>query len=297
MIVDVHMHAHSEGVSDPAMFDPDRYLATRGGAERSIIIGMKFRLMGSNIPNDHVAEMAGRYPDKFAGFCCVDPYDRDAIADLERSVTTLGLIGLKLSPIYQGFYPHEPRFFPLYRKALDLGVPVAFHTSSQLQARAARTIHGDLRYIDEVALEFPDLRIIVCHLGYTHYRETINLVKKHPNVYTDCSKIANLAGMDHWITDRLGAKRSPIHHPYHHWVEPFLYNYSMPGDQDKILFASDFPGATAENTLSALEALPALCRGMGLPPIPLEPIHRVMHENWQRLFKINGAGNLVPLGW
>ena len=298
MIVDVHMHAHDKGVSDPTLFEPERYLGTRGDTDLSIIIGMKFNT-GSNIPNDHVREMMDRYPGKFAGFCCVRPNDPEALQDLERSVTRLGLIGLKLSPIYQGFYPHDPKVFPIYRKALELGIPVAFHTADQIAVRGARLICGDLKYIDEVAIEFPDLRIIVCHLGYTRYCETIDLVKKHPNVYTDCSKICNLAGLDTWMTDRMAgpANRASVHYPFHHWVEPLLYNFSSPGDQDKILFASDFPGATAASTLQGLRDLPEIMRGMRLPPIPTRKIENIIQENWRRVFKLNAQGTLVPATW
>ncbi len=79
--------------------------------------------------NDYVAGIVRAYPGQFIGFATVDPHKgKSAVLELERSVTELGLRGLKLHPIHQAFMPNDPRFYPLYRMCSDLGVPALFHT-------------------------------------------------------------------------------------------------------------------------------------------------------------------------
>ena len=79
--------------------------------------------------NDYVAGIVRGHPEQFIGFASVDPWKgKAAVLELERSVNELGLKGLKLHPVHQSFFPNDPRFYPLYEKAAELGVPVLFHS-------------------------------------------------------------------------------------------------------------------------------------------------------------------------
>ena len=132
--------------------------------------------------NDYVSDIVKKYPDQFVGFSTVDPWKgKLAVLELERSVTKLGLRGLKLHPIHQAFFPNDPNFYPLYRKCVELDVPVLFHTGF---AAAGAGYPGGagfkLKYsapipgIDDIAADFPDLTIIMAHpswpwtVSYTH---------------------------------------------------------------------------------------------------------------------------------
>ncbi|MBB6736033.1 amidohydrolase family protein, partial [Cohnella zeiphila] len=77
--------------------------------------------------DEYVAAYVSRHPSKLFGFASVDPHDPDAPRKLERSVRELGLVGLKLAPIYQNFYPDDQPYFPLYAKAAELGIPILWH--------------------------------------------------------------------------------------------------------------------------------------------------------------------------
>ncbi len=298
MIVDTHMHIHTAHINpgEQEMFGFDRYMNGKGPVDVSIIFGMQFNIPGRHIPNDHIAEVVAMRPKELAGFCSVFPHDDNAVSEIERSVKQLGLIGLKLHPLYQAFYPNDRRYFPLYKKCLDLGIPVAFHTAHTV-SRQARLVYGDVLLLDDVAIEFPDLKIIICHMGYTQYINTINLIKKHPNVFTDCSNFGHLAGFDTWLTDHFGIQKPAVHYPYFHLVEPFLYNFSTPGEQHKILFGTDFPNIGGEKALKVLEELPAIMKQMGLPPIPKPCTDRIVHENWKQVFKIDSQRRLIPAAW
>ena len=79
--------------------------------------------------NDYVAALVEGHPEQFMGFATVDPWkDRWAVNELERAVKELGLRGLKLHPIHQAFFPGDPRFYPLYEKCAELGVPLLLHS-------------------------------------------------------------------------------------------------------------------------------------------------------------------------
>ena len=79
--------------------------------------------------NDYVASIVAEFPGQFIGFATVDPWKGDAaVTELGRSVEELGLKGLKLHPMHQAFFPNDTRFYPLYERCSELGVPVLFHT-------------------------------------------------------------------------------------------------------------------------------------------------------------------------
>ena len=121
--------------------------------------------------NDYVADIVRKYPEQFIGFATVDPWKgKAAVLEVERSVTELGLKGLKLHPIHQAFFPNDTRFYPLYQKCADLGAPVLLHSGfgaagagmpggGGLKLKYAAPIPG----IDDIAADFPDLTIIMAH--------------------------------------------------------------------------------------------------------------------------------------
>ena len=124
--------------------------------------------------NDYTADIVERYPDRFMGFASVDPHKgKAAVNEMERSVKDLGLRGLKLHPISQAFFPNDTRFYPLWEKCADLGVPVLFH-SGQTAVGAGLPGGGGLKikyaqpiHMDDVAADFPELNIIMAHPSRT----------------------------------------------------------------------------------------------------------------------------------
>lgn len=146
-------------------------------------------------PNDYVADVVKRYPDRFFGFATVDPRKgKTAVDELERVVTDLGLIGLKLHPIHMAFFPDDPEFEPLFATAERLGIPVLIHTG--YAAAGAGTPGGGgfklaysrpIPHIDNVAADHPDLKIIMAHPAWPWIDEQIAVALHKPNVYIDLS--------------------------------------------------------------------------------------------------------------
>ena len=208
--------------------------------------------------NDYVAEIVGKYHDRFIGFASVDPWKGEAaVQELERSITDLGLKGLKLHPIHQAFFPNDTRFYPLYQACSELGAPVLFHTGfaaagagmpggGGLKLKYAAPIPG----IDDVAADFPDLTIIMAHPSWPWVEEQIAVALHKPNVFLDLSG---------W---------SPK------YIPEILIREASTRLSDKVLFGSDFPYLSPDRWLREFNGLPV--RDEVRPKILLENARRVL---------------------
>ncbi|MBM7367032.1 putative TIM-barrel fold metal-dependent hydrolase [Gordonia hydrophobica] len=139
------------------------------------------------ISNDEVAEWIAAHPDRFAGLACVDlDKPMQAVRELRRTVTELGFKGLRVVPWLWQAPPTDRRYYPLYAACVDLGVPFftqVGHTGPLRPSETGRPIP----YIDQVALDFPELSIVCGHIGYPWTEEMIAVARKHENVYIDTS--------------------------------------------------------------------------------------------------------------
>ena len=146
-------------------------------------------------PNDYVAQIVDSYPDVFIGFCSVDPRKgKAAVEELERSVLSLGLRGLKLHPIHQAFFPDDPAFIPLFAKAEELGIPVLMHSGYAAAGANAPGGGGfELAYsrpiphVDSLAARHPDLTIIMAHPAWPWIQEQVAVALHKSNVFIDLS--------------------------------------------------------------------------------------------------------------
>jgi len=189
--------------------------------------------------NDYVANIVSVYPDQFVGFATIDPWAGNAAVDeLERSVTELGLLGLKLHPIHQGFPPSDEQFYGIYEKCSKLGIPIIFHTGF---AAAGAGVPGGaglkLKYsapiphIDDIAADFPELNIIMAHPAWPWIDEQIAVALHKSNVYIDLSG---------W---------SPKYIPSQ------LIREANSRLQDKVMFGSDFPYLKPDRWLAEFNKL------------------------------------------
>lgn len=160
------------GIDKACIFTVDYGLAT---GEPDVSIEEQNRL---------IAEAARRFPDRLLSFFTVDPRRDGALDMFRRAVEDLGMRGLKLHPT-SGYHPYDPVVYPLYEQCMEYGLPVLFHTGTQpapLKFRFARPI-----YIDDVAADFPDLPIIMAHVGHHLWEEALAVASVKPNTYVDIS--------------------------------------------------------------------------------------------------------------
>lgn len=144
--------------------------------------------------NDYIAEIVEKYPDRFIGFASVDPHKgRLAEKELERAVKDLSLKGLKFQQSVQEFYPNDKKFYPLYSKAEELKIPVVFHMGATgigsgipggggFRLKYTRPI-----YVDDVAVDFPELTIVCAHPAWPWHDEALAIALHKSNVYIDLS--------------------------------------------------------------------------------------------------------------
>jgi len=273
MIVDCHTHVweYPQHLSDYWLTEFDRIWGKGKGIEvavdledhwramegvsRAIVLAFRSRALGVDVPNTYVAEYVNKHPEKLIGFACVDPNDADAPEELEYCIKELGLKGLKLAPIYQHFDPLDEKFYPLYQKAQDLQIPILWHQGTTFLSNAPLKYASPV-LLDEIAQRFPQLKMIIAHLGHPWFNEAVVVIRKHPNLYADISGVANRPWQG-----------------YQALVTAVEY-----GVADKLLFASDYPFSTPRETQEALRRINERVRGTNLPKVPEEVIEGIIHR-------------------
>jgi predicted TIM-barrel fold metal-dependent hydrolase len=183
---------------------------------------------GVLIGNDEVAAFIAAHPTRLRGLCAVDlRHPVRAVRELRRCVKDLGFIGLRVLPWLWGWPPNDRRYYPLYAECVELGVPFCTqvgHTGPMRTSETGRPIP----YLDDVALDFPDLVIVAGHIGYPWTEEMIALARKYPNVYIDTSAYT--------------ARRYP----------PELVRYLQRDGRRKVMFGSNYPMILPQKALEHL---------------------------------------------
>jgi uncharacterized protein len=157
------------------------------GIERSLITGFdEYGSVGETfIPNALVAPLAEKYPDRFIPFAGADVLaGMRAVKDFEHWIKDRGFKGLSLRPFMIGLPADDRRYYPLYAKCAELGVPVSIHTSANWTTMKDNDL-GHPRHIGTVAADFPELTIIMSHAGYPWVLEACLLCWKHERVYLE----------------------------------------------------------------------------------------------------------------
>ncbi len=186
---------------------------------------------GALITNDEVAAWVKERPDVLVGVAAVDlARPMDAVRELRRAVKQLGMRALRLLPWLWSLPPNDCRYYPLYAECIELGIPFCLqvgHAGPLMPSEPGRPIP----YLDEVALDFPELVIVGGHIGYPWTDEMIALATKYDNVYID--------------TSAYKAKRYP----------PQLREYMKAHGRKKVLFGSNFPMLTPLDCLAGIDDL------------------------------------------
>jgi hypothetical protein len=289
LIVDVHTHTPQFKEAVPAdqivinrLWRPDRavqatyawsdYLAAQAPAEKSIVFGIAWqpghmadnlsgqgagdtRWYGGNV-NDATATFVRAYPERLIGFMSIHPYDAGCLAEFERCRTDLGLRGVKLAANYQNFDPLEPRALAIYERAQKFGLPILFHQGTSPVREAPIRLAYPL-LMDEIAIRYPDLKIIMAHMGHPWQAETCVVIRKHPNVYADIS--------------------GNFYRPFSFWEQ--LVKAAEWNVLHKLLLGSDYPITTIAETIQALRQVNQIVEGTLLPRVPAETIEAMIQRN------------------
>lgn len=281
--IDVHVHIHDararalQGPDAQRRFEDQaryfkreaRYLSVEEQAEQYRGRDMMAILVNGNdesntgrtpLPNDFVAETVATYPDVFMGMGAIDPWQGELARREIRRIKELGLHGIgELNPARQLFYPNDIRFYPLWEEAQAQGLPVLFH--SGYAAAGSGTPGGGgvkLKYcqpmfLDDVAADFPDLKIICAHPSWPWTGESLAIARHKPNFYIDLSG---------WAPKYFPAELVQ------------QVNSMIP---DKALFGSDAPSLPLDRWLREFEEL----------PIKPDVRSKIMLDNAKKLFALD----------
>jgi predicted TIM-barrel fold metal-dependent hydrolase len=186
---------------------------------------------GPLLGNDEVARCVAAHPARFAGMAAVDlRRPMHAVRELRRCVKELGFKGLRVVPWLWGLPPNDRRYYPLYAECVELGVPFCTQVGHTGPLRSSET-GRPIPYLDDVALDFPDLTIVAGHIGYPWTEEMIALARKYPNVTIDTSAYTS--------------KRYPEE----------LVRFLRADGRTKVLFGSNYPMILPQKALEDLDRL------------------------------------------
>jgi len=248
--IDTHVHFHAESAGNAADEAARKYFgytdATLSPREiaayyRSrkigcVVFSVDERLTGRpQVPNDEVLALAAENADIMIAFSSVDPTrGADAVAEARRLIKA-GTRGFKLHPPVQQFHPNDRAVYPFYEVINEARLPVIFHTghsgigTGMPGGGGIRLKYGNPMDIDDVAVDFPDMPIVLAHPSFPWQDEALSICLHKPQVFIDLSG---------W---------SPKYFP------PSLIQYANTLLRQKMLFGSDFPFITPERWLADFE--------------------------------------------
>ncbi|MBI2194179.1 MAG: amidohydrolase [Planctomycetes bacterium] len=241
---------------------PELHWKACAKADRCVVFGVAARHSGITANNDLVADYQAAHPEKIVGFAAIDPNEPGYMEELERTVLDRGLKGVKLTPIYSNYHPMDERMQPVYAFCVRKGLPALFHQGTTFP-RAAPLKYSFPVLLEDVALKYPDLVMVVAHLGHPWEADTIVMIRKQPNMYSDVSAL---------------------------FYRPWQFYNSMVlameyGVLDKLLFGTDYPVTTIEESLAGIRNLNRVA-GPNMPRVPAEKIEEILQRDTLQLLGI-----------
>jgi predicted TIM-barrel fold metal-dependent hydrolase len=174
------------------------------------------------------------------------------------------LRGVKLAPVYQNVDPMDHRLQPVYAYCQQHGLPIMFHQGTTFPRRAPLKFARPIQ-LEDVALRYPDLRMVIAHMGHPWMEETVVLIRKQPHVFADVSALY-----------------------YRPWQ---FYNALMAaveyGAAHKLLFGSDYPFTTPADSAAALRQVNHVTGVSGLPRIPERVIEDLIARDTFKLLGLD----------
>ena len=258
--IDVHVHVHAsvheqhepddggerlkalakyfknEGVSANTAPDIAAYYRERNMAAVVFTVDNANGNSPGSPSNEEIAQLAAEHSDVLIPFASIDPArGAEGVAMAKDLIANHGVRGFKFHPNGQGFFPNDPDVYPLYEVIAEAGLISLFHTghsgagSGQRGGGGYRLKYSNPMHLDDVAVDFPDMRIIAAHPSFPWQDEALSVALHKPDVYIDLSG---------W---------SPK------YFSPNLMQYANTLLREKVLFGSDFPLITPDRWMRDFE--------------------------------------------
>lgn len=250
----------------------ERHLAASSTVDASIVVGFKSAYLDAEIPNDLVAGYVRSHPERLIGFAGIDPSDTpSAIDEMVYAREELQMKGFSIAPAAQALHPCDSKALVVYERAVEYDMPILFHPGVHIAAECKLEFAQPV-LLDQIAREYPSLRIILSHMGYPWVTETLVLLAKHDRVFADIS----------WL----------LHQPWQAY-QALLSAYQY-GVMDKLLFASGFPYNSATESIESLYGINQFCTGTNLPKIPRDKLREIVEREALDLLGIDHPKRTTP---
>lgn len=253
--------------------DTDAFVADmrKSGVDLAVFLAFAARRnLQVHVTNEYVAAECARHSAHAIGFASVDPLERNAVEQLRYAIETLGLVGLKLAPTYQDFHPDDRQARPVFEYCANRGIPVLIHMGFSVH-RHARLALQPVALMDEICTTFPDLRVIVAHVGMPARTDTLHLMVKHRNVYAD-----------------LSARDAPGYGGGARTMWEDVSDAMVMKIDHKLFWGTDFPWSTTANSLAALRGIEKITQ-FGRPTPNRDQLAMILGGNFEHLAQ--------DLGW
>lgn len=164
------------------------------GISHAVCSGRDMRSVGGlYVSNEYIASLVKQYP-VFVGVAGADPLSDTVLTDIEYAIKTLGLKGVSVDPFALKTQADDKRFYPIYEKCAELGVPVII-TIGPLPIRCGSYMEwGSPLPADHICADIPEVKILLSHAGFPFTQELIAIVWRHENLYIESSIYRHLPG-------------------------------------------------------------------------------------------------------
>ena len=265
MIIDCHTHLNQYASLENVTLLEDRVkklllMMTSHNVDYSIILS-SYKVDKQRPSTRELIDATKRHENLgiVAGYS-IDGHTEEDLKDYEAWIRDGLLKGLKIYSGYEPYYPYDPRYQKAYDLCVEYGVPVMIHTGDTFSEK------GKLKYshplnIDELAVDNPDLKIVMCHLGNPWIEDCQEIVYKNDNVYADMSGLS-VGKFDHFFEKIMVEKVAE------------LINYA--GEPRYLLYGTDWPISDMDSYLSFVAKL----------KLKTKFRNELMYNNAKRLFRI-----------
>ena len=246
-----HMEERTKGHT------PDAFVAMMddAGLDKALVPAIRMmsyqtKKMVWDIQEEEVSEVVKQHPGRLYGLAGFNPLEKmDGVRRVERAVRDLGFKGVYIHTYGFGIPLNDRIYYPVYAKCVELGVPVSMqvgHSAERMPSEYGRPI-----YLDTIALDFPELKLVGTHTGWPWTEEMSALAWKHENVYL---------GID-------------AHHPK--YLEPSLLHFMKTRGQDKVVYGTNFPAVMHKDSIACIR------NSIGLSEKVAE---KILHANAARVY-------------
>ncbi len=263
-IIDCHLHLNKyRSLKDLTLKERIDTLSDTmesNGVDTAIVLS-SYKISNERPSANEIIALSEKYESiKVVAGYSISNHTDDDVREYKEYLKNDKIIGLKIYPGYEYYYPYDPSYQKIIDLCIEYDVPLMIHTGDTY------TPKGKLRYshplnVDDVAVDNPELKIIICHLGNPWFLECQEIIYKNKNVYADISGLV-LGEFTEYYEEYLVGK-----------ITEFL-NYA--GEPKCLLYGTDWPLSSMKSYLQFISKL----------DLSQEDRDLLMRKNAQRLFKL-----------